>query len=99
MKHWLLFYDVADDYLERRGAFRAAHLALAWRAVERGEILLGGALAHPADAVGFVFRAATAEVAEAFAREDPYVKNGVVVRWRVREWTTVVGEDAATPIR
>jgi uncharacterized protein YciI len=99
MKHWLLFYDVADDYLERRAAFRAEHLALAWRAVERGELVLGGALANPADGAVLLFRAPTAEVAEAFAAADPYVLNGVVVRWRVREWTTVVGETAATPVR
>ncbi len=99
MKHWLLFYDVADDYLERRAQFRAAHLALAWRAVERGELVLGGALADPADGAVLLFRAPTAETAAAFAREDPYVANGVVIAWRVREWTTVVGEHAATPVR
>jgi uncharacterized protein YciI len=99
MKHWLLFYDVASDYLERRGQFRAAHLAAAWRSVERGELVLGGALADPADAAILLFKAPTAEVAERFAKEDPYVTNGVVVRWRIREWTTVVGEQAATPVR
>jgi uncharacterized protein len=25
--------------------------------------------------------------------------NGLVTRWRVREWTTVVGEMASTPVR
>ena len=44
VKHFLLFYDTAPDYLERRGAFRGAHLALAWAAAERGELVLGGAL-------------------------------------------------------
>lgn len=29
MKHFLLFYEVADDYLERRAGFRDSHLALA----------------------------------------------------------------------
>jgi uncharacterized protein YciI len=38
-------------------------------------------------------------VAENFAKADPYVKNGVVKQWRVRPWTTVVGNDAATPVR
>ena len=99
MKHWLLFYDVADDYLERRAAFRSEHLALAWSAVERGELVLGGALASPADGAVLLFRAPSAAAAESFARADPYVLNGVVVRWRVREWTTVVGADAATPVR
>ena len=37
-------------------------------------------------------------VAELFAASDPYVVNGVVSTWRVREWTTVVGELAESPL-
>jgi hypothetical protein len=38
-------------------------------------------------------------VIEQFVANDPYVKNGLVTRWRIRPWTTVVGENAATPVR
>jgi uncharacterized protein len=93
--HYVLFYDVADDYVERRGAFRAAHLEKARAAVERGELVLGGAFAKPLDGAMLLFRADSPEVAEQFAKTDPYVVNGLVKRWRVREWTTVVGHDAA----
>lgn len=96
--HYLLFYDVVADYAERRAAFRAAHLAHARRAVERGELLLGGALANPVDGAVLLFRASSPAVPEAFALADPYVTNGLVTRWRVREWTTVVGEGAALPL-
>ena len=99
MKHWLLLYDVAPDYLTRREAHRNAHLAYAWAAVERGELVLGGALADPADGAVLLFRAPSAEAAERFAASDPYVVNGVVTRWRVRPWTTVVGREAALPVR
>jgi uncharacterized protein YciI len=99
MKHYLLFYDVVSDYVERRVAHRTEHLALAWRAVERGELVLGGALAEPADGAVLMFRAESPDVVESFARADPYVVNGIVTRWRVREWTTVVGNDAMTPTR
>jgi uncharacterized protein YciI len=99
MKHFLLFYDVAPDYLERRGAYRDAHLAKAWAAVERGDLVLGGALAAPADGAVLLFQGEGPEVAEAFARADPYVVNGLVTRWRVREWTTVVGKTAASSVR
>jgi len=99
MKHFLLFYDVSADYLARRGALRGAHLANAWAAHERGELLLGGALAEPVDGAVLLFKGASASVAESFAREDPYVTNGLVVRWRVREWSTVAGAGAATPVR
>ena len=107
VKHFLLFYDTAPDYLERRGAFRDAHLGLAWAAAARGELVLGGALADPvASDAGqgrggavLLFKGASASVAEEFARGDPYVVNGLVQAWRVREWTTVVGDEAASPVR
>jgi uncharacterized protein len=99
MKHFLLFYDVAPDYLERRATFRAAHLEKGWASHRRGELQLGGALADPADSAVLLFCGESIAVAEDFARTDPYVLNGVVVRWRAREWTTVIGEGAATPVR
>lgn len=40
--HFLLMYDVTEDYLERREQFRAEHLRLGWEASERGELVLGG---------------------------------------------------------
>jgi hypothetical protein len=99
MKHFLLFYDVAADYLERRAMFRDAHLDKAWASHRRGELELGGALTDPVDGAILLFRGETIAVAEDFARADPYVLNGIVVRWRAREWTTVVGDGAATPVR
>lgn len=97
--HYLLFYDVGSDYVERRAEFRAEHLALAWQACDRGDLVLGGALADPVDGAVLLFRGDSPEVAERFARADPYVRNGVVKRWRVRTWSTVVGEAAARPVR
>ena len=98
MKHYLLFYDLVEDYVERRTAFRAAHLEKAWRAHGRGELVLAGALADPVDRAVLFFKGRSPQVAEAFARADPYVTNGLVVRWRVREWT-VAGEGVANPVR
>jgi uncharacterized protein YciI len=96
--HYLLFYDVVPDYAEKRLPFRAAHLAYARAAVERGELLLGGALADPIDGAVLLFRGETPAAAEAFAAADPYVTNGLVTHWRVRTWTTVVGEGAAVSL-
>jgi uncharacterized protein YciI len=91
--HWLLFYDVVDDYVERRQPFRDAHLAHGREAQARGELVLGGALADPPDGAVLVFRAEDASTVEQFAREDPYVKNGVVISWRVRRWVAVLGKE------
>lgn len=93
--HYILFYEVAEDYLQHRAAYREEHLALATEACERGELVLGGALADPVDGAVLIFR--TREAAEAFVLADPYVLNGVVKRWRVRPWTTVIGE-GSTPV-
>lgn len=97
--HYLLFYDAAEDYEQRRVPFRAAHLRHAREAVARGELVLGGALANPVDGAVLLFRGASPAIAEAFAKSDPYVLNGLVRSWRVREWTTVVGVDAAVALR
>ena len=97
--HYLLFYEVGGDYVSKRVQFRQLHLKKAWEASERGELILGGALAKPVDGAVLLFRGESSEVAERFARTDPYVLNGAVKRWYVREWTTVVGEAAATPMR
>jgi uncharacterized protein YciI len=97
--HYLLFYDVGEDYLKRRAEFRNEHLALAWQAHARGELLLGGALAEPVDCALLLFEGEGPDAAERFARTDPYVIQGLVRRWRVRPWNTVVGEGAASPVR
>ena len=55
MAHWLLIYDLAPDYLDRRPGFRDVHLELAWAAADRGELVLGGALADPTDQAMLLF--------------------------------------------
>jgi len=90
---WLLLYDVVDDYISRRAEFRDEHLGLASAAHERGDLVIAGAFAEPADGAALVFRGPDRAVAEDFARADPYVRNGLVTTWRVREWTVVIGGD------
>ena len=97
--HYLLFYELPDDYLTRRAEFRNVHLKLGWEAAERGELVLAGALANPVDGAVLVFKGNSPEVAERFAKADPYVTSGIVRRWYVREWTTVVGDIATNPKR
>ena len=97
MPYFALFYETVDDYVARRANFRAAHLELAREAHARGELLLAGALADPADRALLIFRAPDRDTVEAFARRDPYVINGLVHKWEVRAWTVVIGADPATP--
>jgi uncharacterized protein len=96
--HYLLFYELVEDYVDRRAQFRSAHLEKAWSASARDELVLGGALADPVDHAVLLFCAETPHVAENFAKADPYVTNGLVRKWYVREWRTVAGPGAATPV-
>ena len=95
--HYVLEYDLVDDYVERRAAFRQQHLALVSQARDRAELVMAGALAEPADRALLVFRGPSSEAAEAFAKGDPYVVNGLVKSWHVRQWMTVVGDGATMP--
>ncbi|MEX2582749.1 MAG: YciI-like protein [Gemmatimonadota bacterium] len=97
--HYLLFYDVVPDYSEARKPFRAEHLELARGAQQSGDLVLGGALADPADGAVLLFRGKTPDAARTFAEADPYVRNGVVTRWWIRQWTTVVGDAAEHPVQ
>jgi uncharacterized protein YciI len=98
--HAVLQYTYADDYLTSREAHRAAHLAYAWDAVQRGELLIGGAVGEVPTTGLIIFQGETAlDDARRFAAADPYVHAGVVVSWTAQPWTTVVGDIAATPVR
>ncbi|MFL5760963.1 MAG: YciI-like protein [Thermomicrobiales bacterium] len=91
MPYFALLYEATPDYVARRLALREDHLHLARASSARGELLFGGAFADPVDRALLVFQAADASVVEDFAKNDPYVVNGLVARWEVRPWTVVVG--------
>ena len=91
MPYFALMYDLVDDYLARRGAFREQHLKMANDLRAKGEIVLAGAFADPADKALLIFQTPDRTVPENFARNDPYVINGLVKRWEVRAWSVVIG--------
>jgi uncharacterized protein YciI len=92
MPYFALQYQVVDDFANKRTPFRPAHLKEVREAHDRGEIVMAGALADPSEAL-IIFRSADRSTAENFAKNDPYVKGGLVNRWTVRQWTVVVGQD------
>jgi uncharacterized protein YciI len=97
--HYLLFYEKVPDYPQREAPLQAGHRAHVLAAVARGELLLGGPVEDPIDGANvLLFQAESPAAAESFAAADPYVTNGVVCRWRVRPWRTVVGKEAAFPL-
>lgn len=97
MSYYALIYEVVNDFVARRAAFREEHLRRAGEAHRRGEIVLAGALAEPADRALIVFNVEDKNKVEEFARKDPYVRNGLVKKWEVRPWSVVVGQEKASP--
>ncbi|HEX6718072.1 MAG TPA: YciI-like protein [Pyrinomonadaceae bacterium] len=95
--HFVLFYDIVGNFAEKRTPYRAEHLANVRTSHAAGKLILAGALTDPVDGAMLVFRGPTAQAAEEFAKTDPYVTSGLVTKWRVREWTTVIGDGATMP--
>ncbi len=87
----MLIYDLAEDYLDRRGPLRDEHLALARAAHERGELASAGAFAEPSDRALLVWSTDDESVLRRFVDADPYVVNGLVTGWQIRQWNVVVG--------
>jgi uncharacterized protein YciI/heme-degrading monooxygenase HmoA len=95
MPYYAVFYDLVDDFLARRTAFREEHLRRISECYARGELLLGGALADPADSALLVFHVHDKRIPEAFIQNDPYVVNGLVKEWKLRSWSVVTGNEAS----
>jgi uncharacterized protein YciI len=89
--YYILFYKTVDNYIEKRAPFREEHLKLATAAHKSGALQMAGALANPADSAVLLFKGDSSAVAEDFAKNDPYVKNGLITEWKVRQWTVVIG--------
>ncbi|HBC46810.1 MAG TPA: hypothetical protein DEO84_06825 [candidate division Zixibacteria bacterium] len=89
--YYILFYKTVENYVERRAPYREEHLKYANAAHDKGALVMAGALAEPADGAVLLFKGDGPSVAEEFAKNDPYVRNGLITEWKVRPWTVVIG--------
>ena len=83
-KH-VLFYTSADDVLAKAPAHFPAHSARCDDFHARGSLLMVGTFGDP-QREGSMAIFTTHEAAEEFVRGDPFVLNGVVSRWEIRQW-------------
>lgn len=90
--YYILFYKTVENYVARRVPFRDEHLSLAKKYYESGHLLMAGAFADPPDGAALIFKGPGPEIAEEFAKNDPYVKNGLIKDHYIRQWTVVIGE-------
>lgn len=89
--YYILFYKTVDNYVEKRAPFREEHLSLAQQAYQNGSLIMGGALDDPADSAMLIFKGESPQAATEFAKNDPYVNNGLIKEWQVRPWLVVIG--------
>jgi uncharacterized protein len=85
MAKYVVFYESADDALEKVPEHFPAHAARGKEFHDRGSLLMFGAFANPLTE-GSMAIFATREGAEEFVAGDPFVLNGVVKSWEIREW-------------
>lgn len=89
--HYILYYDYVENIVEKRAPFREEHLNNAKEHQDKGLLKMAGAYANPVDGAVFIFKTEDKSIVESFAKNDPYVKNGLVPNWSIREWTVVIG--------
>ena len=82
---YVLFYEPADDVLTKAPAHFAEHVARAGEFHAKGSLLMFGAFGDP-QREGSMAIFTTRQAAEEFAKGDPFVLNGVVRDWHVRDW-------------
>ena len=88
---YVLFYESADDVASKAPAHFPAHLERIKAFHARGEILMVGTFGDP-QAQGSMGVFATREHAEAFVADDPFVLNGVVRGYEIREWNEILAQ-------
>lgn len=92
MGYYILFYQTIDNYIEKRAPYRDKHLSYARKAYTDGILVMAGAYEDPADGAALIFKGDSPDVAAEFARQDPYVKNGLIKDWHIRSWRVVIGD-------
>ena len=88
---YVVLYESAADVASRAPPPFAAHVARYQDFQARGLLLMIGTFANPQEE-GSMAIFTTRQAAEEFVAGDPFVLNGVVARWEIREWNEVLSE-------
>ena len=94
---YVVLYESADDVLTTAPVHYPAHTDRLDDFHRRGEILMVGTFGDPVNE-GSMAIFPTREAAESFVAEDPFVVNGVVKSYQIREWNEVLTDDAGRPM-
>jgi uncharacterized protein YciI len=85
----ILFYEYVEGVADKRTPHRDGHLGLLRELHDDGRVKMAGAFSDPLDGAAIVF--SDRKWAQEFAERDPYVANGLVTRWHIRDWNVVIG--------
>ena len=82
---YVLFYESPEDLdLDAIREHYADHRATWARYQENGTLVAIGPFSDPREGAMSVFT--TKDAAEEFATSDPFVRNGLVAHWYIKEW-------------
>lgn len=89
--HYVVFvvtaYETFEDALAKAPDAIAAHLKRSKELHAQGKIMMAGAfLNNPAEPLSTMAILTSREAAEEYMRDDPFVLNGMVSKWYIREW-------------
>lgn len=86
---YVIQYEAADDFMSKAPLHFAAHQALWKQFKDQGALLMIGPFTdEPAGGAMGIFT--TRAAAESFVEADPFVQQGVVAKWWIREWNEVL---------
>jgi len=85
---YLMLYETAPEGLAKARVHFQAHRARLGEFHARGTLLMAGPMSDPTQGAIGIFT--TREAVEEFVRGDPFVLNGVVAKWSIREWNEVL---------
>ena len=80
----VVLYETALEAMPKIPQLFPAHKARVDEFAARGELLAVGTWADPREGSMAVFR--TRDAAERFVKDDPFVLNGVVARYQIKDW-------------
>ncbi len=93
MSFYTLSYQLADDYMNKREPVRGLHFDHITPYYKAGKLIYGGAYDDPAEGALLIFKVDDRQEVEEFAQRDPYVLNGVVTSYQVRQWNVAIGHE------
>lgn len=84
----VMFYEFGPAGVPKAPAYYTAHRARIDEFHAKGKLLMVGAFSNSTEGAMGIFTSRAA--AEEFIKGDPFVINGVVAKWSLRDWDEIL---------